>query len=81
MWERIDSKRFKLASHQIWSLMFNPINPNEIFAGTHSSGIYRINRTFEARVQPAEVESKPEADKTGHPIEGSNYTLTENSVT
>ncbi|NNE99961.1 MAG: hypothetical protein HKN25_13150 [Pyrinomonadaceae bacterium] len=58
MWSRIDSKSFKLASHQIWSLMFNPVNPNEIFAGTHSSGIYRIERTFEARVETPAAEEK-----------------------
>lgn len=52
-WERID-KNTNIASDRIWSLMFNPANPNEILAGTHSSGIYRIGRTLEAKVKPEE---------------------------
>ncbi|MFV0387445.1 MAG: VPS10 domain-containing protein [Pyrinomonadaceae bacterium] len=55
-WTRID-KSVDLASRRIWSLMFNPVNPNEILAGTQSAGIYRINRTIE-RTNENEVEPK-----------------------
>ncbi|MCB1023457.1 MAG: hypothetical protein KDB79_03650 [Acidobacteria bacterium] len=59
-WERID-KGTNIASDRVWSLMFNPVNRNEILAGTHSSGIYRIERTLEARVKPEEkLPAKPE---------------------
>ncbi|MGI8544017.1 MAG: WD40/YVTN/BNR-like repeat-containing protein [Aridibacter sp.] len=54
-WKRIDSDDMGLASHRVWSLVFNPNNPDELLAGTHSSGIYEILRT----VQPiANDESK-----------------------
>lgn len=43
-WKRIDTKDSNLASRRIWSMAFDPQNPNRIFAGTHSAGIYRIER-------------------------------------
>jgi photosystem II stability/assembly factor-like uncharacterized protein len=43
-WKRIDSKEMKLPSRRIWSMIFDPNNPSRIFAATHSSGIYRIDR-------------------------------------
>jgi photosystem II stability/assembly factor-like uncharacterized protein len=43
-WKRVDSKDMKLASRRIWAMAFDPQNPNRIFAGTHSSGVYRIER-------------------------------------
>jgi hypothetical protein len=43
-WKRVDSKEMKLASHRIWAMAFDPQDPNRIFAGTHSSGVYRIER-------------------------------------
>lgn len=44
-WTRIDSKIDDLPSHRVWSLAFNPQDPNELLAGTHSSGVYEIQRT------------------------------------
>ena len=44
-WKRIDSKDLKLPSRRIWSMIFDPNNSNRIFAGTHSSGVYKIERT------------------------------------
>ncbi|HSK74660.1 MAG TPA: hypothetical protein VK892_23370 [Pyrinomonadaceae bacterium] len=44
-WKRIDTKDRKLASSRVWTLLFDPNNPNRILAGTHSSGIYRIEKT------------------------------------
>lgn len=43
-WKRIDSKEMKIPSRRVWSMIFDPNNPSRIFAATHSSGIYRIER-------------------------------------
>ncbi|MBS1792250.1 MAG: hypothetical protein JSS81_00265 [Acidobacteria bacterium] len=43
-WKRVDSKEMRLPSRRIWSMIFDPNNPSRIFAATHSSGIYRIDR-------------------------------------
>ena len=44
-WKRVDTKEMKLASRRIWSMAFDPHDPNRIFAATHSSGVYRIERS------------------------------------
>jgi photosystem II stability/assembly factor-like uncharacterized protein len=43
-WKRVDSKEMKLPTRRIWTMAFDPTNPNRIYAGTHSSGVYRIER-------------------------------------
>ncbi|MGH9818879.1 MAG: WD40/YVTN/BNR-like repeat-containing protein, partial [Pyrinomonadaceae bacterium] len=43
-WKRVDSKDMKLPSRRVWSMAFDPQDPNRIFAGSHSSGVYRIDR-------------------------------------
>lgn len=47
-WRRFDSKEFNLPTRRIWSLIFDPANPRRMYAATHSSGIYRIERTGES---------------------------------
>jgi photosystem II stability/assembly factor-like uncharacterized protein len=47
-WKRVDSKEMKLASRRIWTMAFDPQDSNRIFAGTHSSGVYRIERKAES---------------------------------
>ena len=47
-WKRFDSKDLKLPSRRIWSLVFDPQDPKRMYAGTHSSGVYRIERSIEA---------------------------------
>ena len=47
-WKRVDTKSMNLPSRRVWALAFDPNDSNRIFAGTHSSGVYVINR--EARV-------------------------------
>ena len=47
-WKRFDSKDLKLPSRRIWSLVFDPQDPKRMYAGTHSSGVYRIERNIEA---------------------------------
>jgi photosystem II stability/assembly factor-like uncharacterized protein len=43
-WKRLDSKEMNIASRRVWALAFDPNDSNRIFAGTHSSGVYRIER-------------------------------------
>ncbi|MGI8470165.1 MAG: WD40/YVTN/BNR-like repeat-containing protein [Pyrinomonadaceae bacterium] len=44
-WKRIDGKDANLPSRRVWTMAFDPNNPNRIFAGTHSSGIFQVDRT------------------------------------
>lgn len=46
-WKRFDSKDLKLPSRRIWSLVFDPSDPRKMYAGTHSSGVYSIQRQVE----------------------------------
>lgn len=41
-WKRIDTKKMELPSRRVWSMAFDPHDPNRIYAGTHSSGVYKI---------------------------------------
>ncbi|MEO6656002.1 MAG: hypothetical protein ABIO36_07945, partial [Pyrinomonadaceae bacterium] len=43
-WKRVDSKDMKLPSRRVWSMAFDPQDPSRIFAATHSSGVYKIER-------------------------------------
>jgi photosystem II stability/assembly factor-like uncharacterized protein len=44
-WKRIDSKNNQnIASRRVWSMIFDPTNPNRLLVGTHSSGIYRFEQ-------------------------------------
>jgi photosystem II stability/assembly factor-like uncharacterized protein len=43
-WKRFDSKSMILPSRRVWSMVFDPTDPNRIFAGSHSSGVYVIQR-------------------------------------
>ena len=54
-WKRVDSKEMKLPSRRVWSMAFDPRNPGLIFAGSHSSGVYRIERKLETanKAEPA----------------------------
>jgi len=45
-WTRIDKKELKLPSHRVWAMAFDPNDSNRIFAGTHSSGVYLIERAI-----------------------------------
>ncbi len=50
-WKRIDTKSMRLPSRRVWSMIFDPMDPNRIFAGTHSSGVYRIERDTRAKAE------------------------------
>ena len=46
-WKRFDSKDLKLPTRRIWSLVLDPHDSRRMYAGTHSSGVYRIDRPVE----------------------------------
>jgi photosystem II stability/assembly factor-like uncharacterized protein len=50
-WKRVDGKDMNLASRRFWTISFDPQNPDRIFAGTHSSGVYLIERSSTAAVE------------------------------
>ena len=61
-WKRLDSKEMKLPSRRVWTLAFDPNDSNRIFAGTHSSGVYRIERTLKstrAEAAPTDIMTRP----------------------
>lgn len=61
-WKRIDTKDWKVPSRRIWALAFDPKDPNRLFAGTHSSGVYKIER-------PADTARSRSADR---PLDNGN---------
>jgi photosystem II stability/assembly factor-like uncharacterized protein len=58
-WRRVDSKDMKVPSRRVWTMAFDPTNPRTIFAGSHSSGVYRIERRQESAASEAKT-AKPE---------------------
>lgn len=44
-WRRMDTKEMRLPSRRVWNLAYDSQDSQRIFAGTHSSGVYRIERT------------------------------------
>lgn len=69
-WKRIDTKDRKLATGRVWALLFDPNNPNRILAGTHSSGIYRIEKvgvTIGAeKEKPSDMTTRPRVAANGN---------------
>jgi photosystem II stability/assembly factor-like uncharacterized protein len=63
-WRRVDNKDMKLPSRRVWSMIFDPNNPRRIFAATHSSGIYRIDR--DPASATAEPGTRPRVSTTGN---------------
>lgn len=57
--KRLDDKDWLMPSRRVWSLAFDPKDSNRIFAGTHSSGIYKLER----KAATATVEPLTEAPK------------------
>lgn len=47
-WKQIDTKDLSLPSRRVWTMVFDSKDPNRILLGTHSAGIYRIERTSQA---------------------------------
>lgn len=46
-WKRFDTKDLKIPSRRVWSMAFDPTDADRIYAGTHSSGVYLINRNLD----------------------------------
>ena len=46
-WKRVDSKNMKVPSRRVWAMAFDPNDSNRIYAGSHSSGVYLIERKSE----------------------------------
>jgi photosystem II stability/assembly factor-like uncharacterized protein len=63
-WKRIDSPAYKIATNRVWSLVFNPNDPNLLLAATHSGGIYQIQRTLTSNEVVVET-----SDETDEPAE------------
>jgi photosystem II stability/assembly factor-like uncharacterized protein len=63
-WKRVDSKNMNLPSRRVWSLVFDPNDSNRIFAGTHSSGVYRIDR--EARTSADSKDTRSRVSSGGN---------------
>jgi WD40 repeat protein len=59
-WKRIDSKDMRIPSRRVWSMTFDPQDPKRIFAGSHSSGVYVIERRMDTAKAGAEAgQSQP----------------------
>jgi len=43
-WARVDSKDASLASRRVWAVVFDPKNSGGLLVGSHSGGIYRIEK-------------------------------------
>ncbi|NOT46364.1 MAG: hypothetical protein HOP17_01250, partial [Acidobacteria bacterium] len=56
-WKRVDSKDLKLPSRRVWMMAFDPANADRIYAGSHSSGVYVINRNLDVAAQAASAVS------------------------
>jgi photosystem II stability/assembly factor-like uncharacterized protein len=47
-WQQLDTKDLNLPTRRVWAMTFDPQNPNKILVGTHSAGIYRLERAGSA---------------------------------
>jgi photosystem II stability/assembly factor-like uncharacterized protein len=61
-WKRIDSKGMSIPSRRVWAMAFDPSDSNRIYAGSHSGGVYRIERVQET----AKANSNPPSSTNGH---------------
>lgn len=43
-WRQLDTKDITLPTRRVWTMTFDSKNTNRILVGTHSAGIYRIDR-------------------------------------
>lgn len=62
-WKRVDNKNMKIPSRRVWSMTFDPSDPNKIYAGSHSSGVYIIERRAAAA---GESISRPRVATSGN---------------
>lgn len=62
-WKRVDPKELKLPTRRVWSMIFDPSNPDRIYAASHSSGVYRFER---APAESASTDTRPRVTVTGN---------------
>jgi photosystem II stability/assembly factor-like uncharacterized protein len=58
-WKRLDGKDMPVPSRRVWSMFFDRQDSNRIYAGSHSSGVYRIERRTDTA--KADAATKPAA--------------------
>jgi len=63
-WKRVDNKNMKVPSRRVWSMTFDPKDSNKIYAGSHSSGVYVIER--KAIAAKDDGVSRPRVAATGN---------------
>lgn len=56
-WKRLDSKDMPIPSRRVWAMFFDRQDPNRIYAASHSSGVYRIERRPETAKTDAATKS------------------------
>jgi photosystem II stability/assembly factor-like uncharacterized protein len=61
-WKQVDTKDMNMASRRYWTMTFDPSDPNRILVGTHSSGIYRLDKTPTA----SSTTTRPRVSATGN---------------
>src|SRR5690606_36151646 len=75
-WKRIDTKKMELPSRRVWSMAFDPHDTNRIYAGTHSSGVYKIElkdpeasaaTTNDVSARPQTASAQPTVEKEPAP--------------
>lgn len=71
-WKKIDGKDKNLPSRRVWTMVFDPQNSNRILLGTHSSGIFRIEKdSTDAKVIDQKA-AEPKSDNMTRPRVASN---------
>jgi photosystem II stability/assembly factor-like uncharacterized protein len=63
-WKRVDSKNMKVPSRRVWSMAFDPNDSNRIYAGSHSSGVYVIER--KAETASSDTLTRPRISNVGN---------------
>jgi len=53
-WYRVDPSTVRLPSQRIWALAFDSSNPNRLFVGSHSAGVYVAERSGTASYNAAQ---------------------------
>lgn len=61
-WKRVDNKNMKIPSRRVWAMAFDPSDTNRIFAGSHSSGVYIIERTAIAKKEVKETKKEVKSE-------------------
>ena len=55
-WKRVDNKNMNVPSRRVWAMAFDPNDSSKIYAGSHSSGVYIIQRMEIAKAKEVKEE-------------------------